>query len=150
MLKGILEKSRYMVLIAVIGSLVGAVALLALGIWEMVELAIHLFRGGIDAKTLVLGLIEVIDGFLMSTVFLIIGVGLYELFIDDTLNLPEWLEIKSLNDLKAKLVGVVIIVLGVVFLGNAVRWTGGADIAYLGGAVGAVIAALTLFLGRSK
>lgn len=150
MLKSILEKSRYMVVIAVLGSLLGAVALLAVGIWDMVELAEKLIHEGFESKTVILGLIETIDGFLMATVFLIISVGLYELFIDDTLVLPEWLEIKSLNDLKAKLVGVVIIVLGVVFLGNAVKWSGGVEIVYLGGAVAAVIASLTLFLGKSK
>jgi uncharacterized membrane protein YqhA len=99
---------------------------------------------------LALKFIEVVDGFLLATVFLIVAIGLYELFIDNTLELPDWLEINSLDDLKAKLVGVVVIVLGVIFLGFTARWQGETVIAYLGVGVGAVIAALTYFLSQKK
>lgn len=150
MLKAILEKSRFIVIVPVLGSLIGAIALIGLGVYEIVELLLKLFHGGVDSKSIMLGLIEIVDGFLMSTVFLLISVGLYELFIDSTLEVPDWLEIRSLNDLKAKLIGVVIIVLGVLFLGNTARWTGGADILYLGAGIGAVIAALTFFVNKTK
>jgi uncharacterized membrane protein YqhA len=109
-----------------------------------------MISGVIDSKTVVLKFIETVDGFLLATVFLIIAIGLFELFIDPTLDLPEWLNISSLDDLKAKLVGVVIIVLGVIFLGNTARWTGGQEIAYLGAGIASVIFALTFFLKRGK
>ncbi len=150
MLKTILEKSRYVVFIAVVGSLISAVTLLVYGFYEIVAILFKIFSASIDSKTVVLKFIETVDGFLLATVFLIIAIGLYELFIDDTLNLPNWLEINSLDDLKAKLVGVVIIVLGVIFLGNTARWTDGTDILYLGGGVAAVIVALTYFLSQKK
>lgn len=150
MLKKVLENSRFLVLIAVIGSLIGTVALLILGIYEIVEIVLEVSHGLIESKKIVLGLIEIIDTFLMATVFLIISIGLYELFIDSTLKLPEWLEINSLDDLKAKLVGVVIIVLSVIFLGNTANWKGGQEILYLGGGVAAVIFALTYFLKQKK
>ncbi|MBX7171710.1 MAG: YqhA family protein [Pyrinomonadaceae bacterium] len=150
MLKKILENSRFLVLIAVIGSLIGTVALLILGIYEIVEIILEVSHGSIESKKIVLGLIEIIDTFLMATVFLIISIGLYELFIDSTLKLPEWLEINSLDDLKAKLVGVVVIVLSVIFLGNTANWKGGQEILYLGGGIAAVIFALTYFLKQKK
>lgn len=150
MLKTVIEKSRFIVIIPVLGALLGAFVLIGLGVYEIVELLLKVFRGGADSKTILLALIGIVDGFLLSTVFLLISVGLYELFIDPTLEVPDWLEITSLNDLKAKLVGVVIIVLGVLFLGNAARWTGGADILYLGGGIGGVIAALTFFVNKAK
>ncbi len=150
MLKRILENSRFLVLIAVIGSLIGTVALLILGIYEIVEIILEVSHGSIESKKIVLGLIEIIDTFLMATVFLIISIGLYELFIDSTLKLPEWLEINSLDDLKAKLVGVVVIVLSVIFLGNTANWKGGQEILYLGGGIAAVIFALTYFLKQKK
>lgn len=150
MLKKILENSRYVVFIAVVGSLVATVTLLGFGIYDIGELLIKIAKGAVDSKTSGLKLIEIVDSFLLATVFLIIAIGLYELFIDSTLQLPDWLEINSLDDLKAKLVGVVIIVLGVIFLGNTAKWTAGTDILYLGGGIGAVIFALTYFLKQKK
>ena len=150
MLKSILEKSRYLVLVAVIGSLAATVTMLAVGVAEVGFLIYKIASGQVETKTAVLKFIELVDGFLLSTVFLIIAIGLYELFIDSTLELPDWLEINSLDDLKAKLVGVVIIVLGVIFLGNTARWAGGQEIAYLGVGVAAVIVALTFFLKQKK
>ena len=150
MLKKILENSRYVVFIAVVGSLVSTLILLVLGIYEIGEILLEISHGGIEPKKISLSLIETVDTFLLATVFLIIAIGLYELFIDSTLKLPDWLEINSLDDLKGKLVGVVIIVLGVIFLGNTARWTAGTDILYLGGGIAAVIFALTYFLSQKK
>lgn len=150
MLKKILEKSRFLVIIAVVGSLVAALTLLVFGFYEIGEVLLKIPKGAVDSKTVVLKFIEIVDSFLLATVFLIIAIGLYELFIDVKLDVPQWLEIKSLDDLKAKLVGVVIIVLGVIFLGNTARWTGGTEILYLGCGVAAVVAALTYFLSQKK
>jgi uncharacterized membrane protein YqhA len=150
MIKRVLENSRFVVFIAVAGSLVATLTLLIFGIYEIGVVLVKIPQGAVDLKTAVLKFIEIIDGFLLATVFLIIAVGLYELFIDSTLNLPEWLDIKTLDDLKAKLIGVVIIVLAVIFLGNTARWSGGTEILYLGGGIAAVIAALTYFLSQKK
>ena len=150
MLKKILEKSRFLVVIAVTGSLVAALVLLLFGIYEIGETLLKIPAGAVDSKTVVLKFIEIVDGFLLATVFILIAIGLYELFIDAELDVPEWLAINSLDDLKAKLVGVVVIVLGVIFLGHTARWAGGDEILYLGGGVAAVIAALTYFLKQKK
>lgn len=150
MLKKILEKSRFVVVIAVLGSLMATLTLLFFGIYEIVEVLLKIPAGAVDSKTVVLKFIEIVDGFLLATVFLIIAIGLYELFVDSSLDVPQWLEIKSLDDLKGKLVGVVVIVLAVIFLGNTARWTNGTEILYLGGGVAAVIAALTYFLSQKK
>lgn len=150
MLKKILEKSRFLVVIAVLGCLIAMLTLLVFGFYEIVAVLLKIPSGAVDSKTVVLKFIETVDAFLLATVFLIIAVGLYELFVDSSLEMPEWLEINSLDDLKAKLVKTVIIVLGVIFLGNTARWTGGADIVYLGGGVAAVIFALTYFLSQKK
>ncbi len=150
MLKNILEKSRFAVVIAVLGSLMATLTLLVFGFYEIVVVLIKIASGAVDSKTVILKFIETVDAFLLATVFLIIAIGLYELFVDSSLEMPEWLDIKSLDDLKGKLVKTVIIVLGVIFLGNTARWTAGADIIYLGGGVALVIAALTYFLNQKK
>lgn len=79
-----------------------------------------------------------------------IALGLYELFIDNTLKLPEWLQIRTFDDLKNKLVGVVLVVLAVLFLGHVVAWDGSRDLLGFGLAIAAVIAALTFFLMAAK
>ena len=66
------------------------------------------------------------------------------LFIRSNLELPEWLHFRNFDDLKLKLVGVVIVVLAVLFLGHVVAWNGERDLLRLGAAIALVIAALDL------
>jgi uncharacterized membrane protein YqhA len=73
-------------------------------------------------------------------------VGLYVLFIDDTLPLPAWLKIHDLDDLKSHLVSSVIAVLAVLFMREAVAWDGQRDLLGFGVALALVIAVLTLYL----
>ena len=70
-------------------------------------------------------MIEVIDLYLIGTVFYITALGLYELFIDDQVPTPGWLHITHLNDLKGKLLGVAVVIMAVLFLGHLVSWDGG-------------------------
>lgn len=151
MLKNILARSRYLILIAVAGAFLAATALLVYGAIEVIVLIQQTVAYGEvsqkGAKVLALAFIEMVDLFLLGTVFYIVALGLYELFIDDTLTLPHWLEIHDLDGLKNKLVGVVIVVLAVTFLGQVVTWDGTRDLLGFGAGIAMVIAALTWFLG---
>ena len=154
MIKPILNASRYLVLAAVLGSLAAALALYAYGVAETVVVIVETIakadvssKGG---KALALAFIEIVDLFLLGTVLLMIALGFYELFIDSDLKLPEWLQIRTFDDLKNKLVGVVIVVLGVMFLGFVVAWDGTRDLLGIGVAIALVIAALTYFLSIVK
>ncbi|SPF79420.1 YqhA family protein [Pseudoprimorskyibacter insulae] len=147
----VLGLSRYLILIAVAGAFVAATLLLVYGFAQ----AVHLVQATLaedyvsrkTAKAIALESIEIIDMFLMGTVFYIVALGLYELFIDSRVKLPAWLAIKTLDDLKTKLISVVIVVLAVLFLGNVVSWDGQSDVMGLGVGIGAVIAALAWFMG---
>jgi uncharacterized membrane protein YqhA len=147
----IASASRYLIVVAVICIFITGIALLVYGASETYELVAHLFSDGVNAKgskALVLAAIELVDLFLLATVLFVIAIGLYELFIDDNLALPGWLEIHTLDDLKDKLIGVVIVVLGVLFLGQAISWDGQRDLLGFGAAIALVVAALTYFLGQ--
>lgn len=150
MISRIFSLSRYLIGIAVLGSFVAALILMIYGAAELVTVTIATLAEGTfsskGAKTLALTYIEIVDLFLLSTVFYIIALGLYELFIDNTINVPAWLEIRTLDDLKNKLTSVVVVVMGVLFLGQVVTWDGERDLLGYGVAVGAVIIALTFFL----
>ncbi len=55
------------------------------------------------------------DTVLIGAAMLIIGIGLYALFFSEPAKLPEWLNIRTLEDLKDKLVSVIVAVLAVNF-----------------------------------
>ncbi len=144
-----LSKSRFLIFIAVLGTLIGATTLLFYGAAETAGLIRQLFAPEGDplkAKALILAFIELTDLFLLATVLYVIGIGLFELFIDDRLDLPNWLEIHDLDDLKEKLIGVLIVVMAVLFLGQVVTWDGERNLLPYGGAIALVIASLTWFV----
>jgi uncharacterized membrane protein YqhA len=65
------------------------------------------------------------------------------------LPLPEWLVVSDLDELEDKLARVVVVVLGVAFLGQAVTWDGQRDLLGFGVATALVVAALAFHLRRS-
>lgn len=150
MMNKILSNSRYIIIIAVLSAFVAAVTLLVVAGIETVQLVVKSFTGSLDGKSvklLAVSFIEIIDVILLGTVFYITALGLYELFIDEQLPTPSWLHITQLDDLKSKLIGVVVVILAVVFLGQVVNWNGGGDILFLGAAIALVIVAITFFIG---
>jgi uncharacterized membrane protein YqhA len=154
MMRRALVATRYVVLIAVVGTFVASLALLVYEAIVVAETVIEIVREGAvtsqAAKALAVRLIEAVDVFLIAIAIYIISLGLYALFVDDTLPLPRWLEVHSLDDLKENLVSVVIAVLAVLFLREAVAWDGGRDLLPFGAALALVVAALTFFLMRKR
>jgi uncharacterized membrane protein YqhA len=62
-------------------------------------------------------------------VLFVIAVGLYQLFFTSMMMpLPRWLLVHDVGDLERKLIGLVITVLSVVFLGQIVTWDGQRDL----------------------
>jgi uncharacterized membrane protein YqhA len=148
----VFSASRYLILIAVIGSFLAAVVLILYGGYNTIRLVISavsfLGKDPDEIKNVAVSFIGIVDVFLLGTIFYIIALGLYELFIDDQLKLPAWLAIHTLDDLKERLIGVVIIVMGVFFLEKIVTWKEQIDLLQLGIAIAMVIAALTYFLSQ--
>jgi uncharacterized membrane protein YqhA len=154
MLKPVLNASRYLVLAAVVGAILGAAALFVYGLIDVVVVIARSIASGevstVGAKQLMLYFIEVFDLFLLGTVMLIMGLSLYELFMDSDLKLPARLGIRTFEDLKTNLVTVVIAVMAVTFLGQIIAWNGETDLLGLGIAVALVIAALNIYLWIAK
>lgn len=152
MLRNILAMSRYLVIIAIIGTVLTAIFILIYGGLTMINIMITTFSHAAftidESKHLVLESIELIDLFLLGTFLYIISLGLYDLFIDNRLPLPSWLIITDLDDLKGKLLGVVAVLLAVTFLGYVIDWDGNGVILNLGTAVASVLLALGILLSR--
>lgn len=146
----LLTSTRYLVIIPIVCTLIGATTLFIYGGLETIQLVIETITAGSvsskGAKSLLLAFIELVDLFLLGTVLYIIAAGLYELFINPNLDLPAWLVINDLDDLKNKLIGVVVVVMGVIFLGQVVTWDGTRDLLGFGVSIALVIGALSYFL----
>ena len=114
--------STWMFSLAVIGTGIIAVVLFIYGFLLSITGVIHIAQSFSLEMTVVKEYlatsIEIIDIFLVATVFYLISLGLYELFIAKA-PLPGWVEIRNLDDLKTKLLGLTVIALVVIFLGAA-------------------------------
>ena len=148
----LLDASRNLAWIPVVFSILGALALAVAGAIETIHACWSFFVTGAAAagsgKSFALKLIVTADLFLIATALLIIGLGLYTLLLDDSLELPDSLRVHSVYDLKDKLINVVVVVLSVFFLGEAVEAGCAPELAWLGGSTAAMIAALAYFISR--
>jgi len=92
-----------------------------------------------------------IDLFLIGATFLISAVGLFELFIkainrQDTTSMPRWLEMRDLNQLKARIIAMIVLVLSVSFVEVIVDVPSGRQALELGSGIAVIIIALTVFM----
>jgi uncharacterized membrane protein YqhA len=95
-----------------------------------------------------------VDLFLIGATLLISAVGLYALFIGEIRRgpaprLPGWLEMRDLNDLKGRIIAMIVLVVSVSFVEVVVDAPSGQKALELGGGVALVIVALTIFLRLS-
>jgi uncharacterized membrane protein YqhA len=144
-MKKILASARYLTLIGVLALLAAALAAFGWGLVKTVE-AIGLIVSSLGGDAgIIIALVEVVDAFLVAMALLIFGLGLYELTIGD-LNLPDWMLIRNLHDLKAKLGGVLVLVMAVKFLEKLVEWNDARETLFFALAI-AVIAAVLIAFG---
>lgn len=142
--------SRYLVLLAVIGLLLAAVAVFVFGGIATVNIIIESFEGGhynaLGARLISIEFIEMIDLFLLGTILLITSQGLYQLFINSNMELPEWLVVANLEQLKFNLLAVIVVMLAILFLGEVAGRLGKSDESILdyGLAIAAVLAGVAL------
>ena len=68
----------------------------------MVTTIFDVVTQGTKLKLTIVEILTAVDAILLGTVLLVIGYGLYELFIDEDLEVPLWLQVKDLDDLKSK------------------------------------------------
>ena len=150
----IIASSRYVNAAASVGAFVASLLLLLVALGQLATVVIDTVRNFsavvANPKSLTINLVTNIDLFLLAAGFYIIALGFYELFVDDDIAVPAWLEIHDFEDLKVSLVGIIIVVIAVAFLGQVIDWKGGTEIAGLGISVGLVVAALTSFFAAKS
>ena len=121
--EGTLWRSRLLVILAVISSLLGSMVLFIIGSLDMIDVLLKTWGYYIlgdhsyDLHAKVVGeLIGAIDLYLIAVVLLIFSFGIYELFVSQIDEAKESessqiLEIHSLDELKDKIAKVIIMVL---------------------------------------
>ncbi len=144
-MRKILGLTRYAVVVPAIASMVGALLLMAQGSIAIVSVVVEAVFNNSYLKVTIVDVLTAVDAILLGTVLLVIGYGLYELFVDDLIEVPNWLQVKDLDDLKSKLIGVVVAIISVVFVGVFVDANRADEVLAYGLGAGALVAGLALF-----
>lgn len=155
----LLWESRAIVLVAVVSSILSAILLTVIGAmditYSMQGFFSHLGDKDIFYQSyskLLISVVSAMDLFLISTVLLIFGIGLYEIFIgkinkveDDTKS-SGVLKIYSLDQLKDKLLKVIHVVLVVYFFKYATKFSyqSSQDLLFL--AIGIFLIAASMYM----
>jgi uncharacterized membrane protein YqhA len=109
----IVASSRYVALAGVAFGLVAALAAFTWGAVKTILVLVKLAHGQFDGMAV--GLVQVMDGFLIAAALLIFALGVYQLFIG-AMELPAPLSVKDLEALKGKLAGVIVLLMATTFL----------------------------------
>ncbi len=144
-MRRILGLTRYAVIVPAIASIIGALLLMAQGSISIMYVIFDAVVNEAYLKDTIVDVLTAVDAILLGTVLLVIGYGLYELFVDTRLEVPTWLQVRDLDDLKSKLIGVVVAIIAVVFVGVFVDTARAADVVSYGLGAGALVAGLALF-----
>jgi uncharacterized membrane protein YqhA len=149
-MKKILGLTRYVVFIPAIASIFGAILLMGQGSWAILQVVFDALSNEYGLKETIVEVLTAVDAILLGTVLLVIGYGLYELFIDTEIEVPLWLRVEDLDDLKSKLIGVVVAILAVVFVGVFVDSNRSDDVISYGVGAGAIVVGLAIFAFATK
>ncbi|MDO6460673.1 YqhA family protein [Granulosicoccaceae sp. 1_MG-2023] len=163
--EGFLWRSRWVVIIAVIASLLTGFAVFYIATVDAWMLLTHLgdyldplLSGEARADfraTQIAHVVEIIDGYLLATVLLIFSLGLYELFIsrideaEGSDSSSRVLIIHSLDELKSRLAKVVLMILIVKFFEHALHMEFETPLDILAFAGGIALIGLALFLSHA-
>ncbi|MGE0658026.1 MAG: YqhA family protein [Reyranellaceae bacterium] len=127
----VVVSSRFFAILAVFGSLAGALLMFLLGLFNVYEAFHEMFEPIADSEApfgtdAVIRIIEGLDRFLIAIVLIYFSYGVYSLFIhpeesEEALALPVWLRVHQIGQLKQVVAEVIIVILFVLFLRVALQ-----------------------------
>jgi uncharacterized membrane protein YqhA len=160
--EGSLWNSRFVIFLAVLGSLFASFAIFYMATVDVVILVQHTLHYADSSLTeearkvlhdsTVSHIVEVVDGYLLAVVLLIFSLGLYELFISDidqahgSKASSKILVISNLDDLKSRLAKVILMIMIVTLFEEALNMhiAQPIDLVYMGAAIALIALALYL------
>ncbi len=143
MLGKILERGGLVVVVPIVTLFVSAILFGLYGAYLAIDTGFKFFTYPEyrEVTELAPKFFSVIDVFLLAMVLYVFALGLYELFVGK-LNVPGWLSIESIDELKAKLASVVILFVAIAYVKLLVDWKNPLDTLLFGAATGILIAVL--------
>jgi uncharacterized membrane protein YqhA len=143
-MKWIVEKARLVTYIPIIGILCGMLAAVYVGTEKTIKVVqIAVLHHESNDPTLYV-LFEALDSYLVAIALIVIAVSLYDLLIGD-LKVPDWMLVRNLDELKAKLGSVLIPIMAVKFVQKLLQSESSLETLYYGIAIALVSFALTAF-----
>ena len=109
-MKQVVEKSRYLAVLGVIGLLATGVMAFTWGLYKTGLAILSVLTPDAKSSAVILETIKIMDIFLVATTLLIFAASLYELFIAE-LNVPDWMIAHNLHELKSKLSSMIVLVM---------------------------------------
>lgn len=158
----LLWNSRFIVVLAVVASLAAGFVVFYMATADVYFLILHVLHYAdplmeVAARkelhdVTISHIVEVVDGYLLATVMLIFSLGLYELFISDidvaqhSKKSSRVLVIRNLDDLKARLAKVIVMILIVSLFEHALKMKMESTVDLLNFAGSVALVGLALFL----
>ncbi len=144
-----IENTHYVVLIAVLAVLAISMTIFVFG---AIESAIKIrnliqhaeLKSHVLTISLVVEFLEIISDMLKAVIFYLVGMAFYSLFIQP-LSICMTLGVKSLRDLEAQLINVIVVILAVEFLEHFILWEEPDKVLKFAISLGLVVSALVFF-----
>jgi uncharacterized membrane protein YqhA len=123
-------RTRYVSIVAVVFGAIGAILMFVIGAVTTVD-SVATYLGGHEdaafssdaALAATVEIVSALDQFLLGLVLLVFAFGVYSLWVvtdttekASTSQVPEWIKVTSVTDLKVQLIEVVAVLLAVLFL----------------------------------
>lgn len=145
MIKSVIQNSKYASLLIVFTLLISFMLSLIWGVAKAISAWREILSSLGKSETISMLLIQLIDAFLFTIVLYMLAASVYQMFIGP-IGLPNWMVAENLNELKAKLSSVMVMVITVRFVEFLFEGTHSAmDILLLALAIGFISAILIYF-----
>ncbi|MBP7689364.1 MAG: YqhA family protein [Thermoflexales bacterium] len=137
MLKKVLERGALIVVLPIITLFISAMLFGVYGTYLAIEIVVKALSKPeyLEVTSLATKFFSVVDVYLLAIVLYIFAIGLYELFIGE-LQVADWIQIHSIDQLKAKLASLITLFVAIAFTKQLVEWQNPVETLLFGAATG--------------
>jgi uncharacterized membrane protein YqhA len=142
----LIGNSRYLMLVGIVGLIAGALEACFWSAFNAYHVLLALLHREQYASGVV-GLLHMLDAFLVAAVLVLVAIGTYGLFIEPLDDAPSALVVHNLSELKARFASMLVLLMTVTFVEHILSWSDPWNTLIFGGAIALV--SLTL-IGYSR
>ena len=138
--------TRMLAIVPAMGLLAISAALVLVTTKDVAHATAEAVAGHLALVDLAVEYVEFTDMYLLGIALFIMSLGIFSLFITDRVPTPAWLDFHDFDDLKERLVSVIVVMLGVYFLGVVLKGGNGLDLLWLGLSIATIILTMSAFI----